>query len=639
MLEKIREASRSWIVKVLLVFIALTFISWGGFYYVDQSGKDEVITINGDVVNYAQYRNAYFNIKENLLNQFKDIPDAGKFVDNMNISKMATDSLIERKLLLQTAEKNEIVASDREVASSIQNISYFQDDKGFSKELYKATLKANRYTPESFEAEQRSNMIIQKLIGLIQGSIEVSDDEVRDEYLLEFGKGDADFFSISAEELKESIKPTAEELKEYFHKHKDLFAGPEKRRFEVVRFDGTNYEDEVVLDDDLIEDYYYDHSASFETKEKVHAKHILLKVPKDADEETEKKIREKAERIIQEIEGGLSFEEAAKKYSEDTSAQQGGELGTFQRNQMVREFENAAFALNKGEMTKKPVKTFYGYHIIKVYDKQEEHIQTIDEARPAIINALKASEAKRVARRRAKAFIADAKKKGFKEKAAEVPLAVQEFTSDAQLNGVDSAEKNDLRPVVKEVFTASPSDIIGPVKTERGYIVAKLIEKVQPEEPDFAKNRERITARFLQEKAKELLSAKKETLKKALEAGKTLHELAKEQHAAIHSTGFIGRGDTIPDVAPTDERAFKELLFTLKQNTPQLLEQPDALYVVNLKAPLKIDEKEFEKEKDAYKERLLKEKQQYIYNSWLENLRSKAEIKISPTLSKSSKVR
>ncbi len=638
MLEKIREASKSWIVKVLLVFIALTFISWGGFYYVDKSGKDEVITVDGDAVSYAQYRTAYFNVKNNLLEQFKNIPNASEFVEKMNIAKMASDSLIERKLLEQTADKNEIVASNQEVATSIQQMPYFQDKNGFNNDVYQATLKANRYSPDSFEAEQRGNLTIQKLITLIQNSIEVSNDEVRDEYLLEFGKGNALFFSLSSEELAKDIKPTAEELQAFFDKEKALFAGPEKRKFQFVRFDGASYEDQVELDDDLIEDYYFDHTSNFETKEKVHAKHILLKVPKDASEEVQNNIRKKAEKIIQEIKEGFSFEEAAKKYSEDTSAQQGGDLGTFSRNQMVREFENAAFSLNKGEMTSKPVKTFYGYHIIKVYDKQEAHTQTVEEAKQAIIDALKVSEGKRVSKRFAKKFMADAASKGFQETAAEVPLAVEEVTTDAKLTEIKKAQ-TELKPVVKEIFTATNSAIVGPIETENGYIVAKFLESIPPEEPSFKDHKKEISAQFITKKAKELLAQKAEEIKAALKEGKSFKEIAEKFDAKTHATGLVGRGDSIADVVPTDERSFKDLLFTLTPKKPQLLEQPKALYLLSLQAPLSIDEEEFKKEKDAYKEKLLKEKQKYIYDSWLANIKKKAKVVISPTITSNSIVR
>lgn len=137
-----------------------------------------------------------------------------------------------------------------------------------------------------------------------------------------------------------------------------------------------NYSLRKVLDDASVTeeeaaDYYDNNKESFKTPESVQTSHILVE-----DEEM-------AKEILGEIENGLSFEEAAKKYSTCPSKARGGDLGSFSRGKMVPEFEDAAFSMEKGEISE-PVKTQFGYHIIKLTDKMEPSISNFEEVKNQI---------------------------------------------------------------------------------------------------------------------------------------------------------------------------------------------------------------------------------------------------------------
>jgi parvulin-like peptidyl-prolyl isomerase len=105
--------------------------------------------------------------------------------------------------------------------------------------------------------------------------------------------------------------------------------------------------------------------------EAVWARHILLMVPEDASEQEDEDIREKAEELIARLQAGEDFAGLAKEYSEDGSSQWGGDY-LFGRGAMVGEFEEAAFSLEPGQITKDPVRTIFGYHIIKLEEKYRE---------------------------------------------------------------------------------------------------------------------------------------------------------------------------------------------------------------------------------------------------------------------------
>lgn len=132
---------------------------------------------------------------------------------------------------------------------------------------------------------------------------------------------------------------------------------------------------DIKVTEDEVLSFYKQNEKQFKSDESVKASHILV--------ETE----EKAKNILSEIKSGLSFEDAARKYSSCPSNQQGGDLGYFTRGRMVPEFEDAAFALDKGQISE-PVKTMYGYHLIKLTEKKQEQVKSYDEVKNQLAQQL-----------------------------------------------------------------------------------------------------------------------------------------------------------------------------------------------------------------------------------------------------------
>jgi len=144
----------------------------------------------------------------------------------------------------------------------------------------------------------------------------------------------------------------------------------------------TSISDKITVSDKEIKEYYNKNKDEFKQEEQVRASHIII-----SSKNGEKVAQEKINKIYSEIKDGLSFEEAAKKYSEDGSANTGGDLGFFRRGMMVKEFEDVAFNTKKGEISK-PFKTEFGYHILMVTDKKEEKQLSLEEAKETIKNNL-----------------------------------------------------------------------------------------------------------------------------------------------------------------------------------------------------------------------------------------------------------
>lgn len=163
----------------------------------------------------------------------------------------------------------------------------------------------------------------------------------------------------------------------YDEKNQDVAKFLEKSKEEIITNMYLKDEiEKVTVGDSDINDYYSKHQAEYQAPETVRASHILVKT--------------EAESLaaLKELQAGADFAEVAKKKSTCPSASRGGDLDYFSKGQMVPEFEKAAFALKTGEVTLKPVKTQFGYHLIKLTDRKSAHIKTVEEVRSEIKNEL-----------------------------------------------------------------------------------------------------------------------------------------------------------------------------------------------------------------------------------------------------------
>jgi peptidyl-prolyl cis-trans isomerase C len=146
-----------------------------------------------------------------------------------------------------------------------------------------------------------------------------------------------------------------------------------------------NYDTEVTSSE--ARKYYDAHPGRFEHSDKVRARHILIKTSESMSEDALEAARKKAEKLAKRAKSGEDFAELAEVHSEGPSSKRGGDLGFFPRGRMVAAFDKASFALGKGEVSE-PVKTQFGFHIIKVVDKKPAHTESFADARGSIVRKL-----------------------------------------------------------------------------------------------------------------------------------------------------------------------------------------------------------------------------------------------------------
>ncbi|HAK37794.1 MAG TPA: hypothetical protein DCM60_06050, partial [Nitrospina sp.] len=301
-----------------------------------------------------------------------------------------------------------IKVSDVEVINHINNLSAFQKDKVFNNTAYQNFLKYKRLTPSEFEESQRESLLLEKIENLIKSNVKISPNDVNEAFRKENEKVKLDYVVFPDDHFKSTEKVTQEEVRSFYEKNKIRFEISEKIKVEYVKVIPKDYESSIDIRDEDIAEYYKTKIADFRVQKMYKAAHILFRPEpgNDSSEESKKKADEEAKKeadgILKKIRDGEDFAELAKKHSDDTnSGEKGGSLGEFPKGMMVPEFEGALEKLKPGEISE-PIKTSFGFHIIRLDEVNKERIKPLEEVREEVIKKLKEIKTRQKMRRVAK---------------------------------------------------------------------------------------------------------------------------------------------------------------------------------------------------------------------------------------------
>src|SRR5208283_4886333 len=341
----------------------------------------------------------------------------------------AAEQLINEKALVAEAHHMGLRVNDDELRDEFQHGQYsatfFPDGKFIGQEEYENLLQRNDLTVAQFEQSEKDRILIRKLQALVSSSAFVGDAEVRDEFSRRNTKVKFEYAVVTQADILKGLHPADAELKAYYESHKAAYNNsiPEKRQIKYVVVDSAKIAAAATATDQDLQAYYDQHRDEYRVPEQVKVSHILIKTPLPApgakeDEKAMADARAKAEGVLKELKAGGDFSKLAEKYSDDPgSAKSGGELGWIGRGRTVPEFEKAAFSLGKGQ-TSDLVKSSYGFHIIRVEDKQQAHLKTLAEVKSEIEEKEKQQKTARATEAAANALLSQARTAGFDAAAA-----------------------------------------------------------------------------------------------------------------------------------------------------------------------------------------------------------------------------
>jgi peptidyl-prolyl cis-trans isomerase D len=480
--------------------------------------------------------------------------------------------------------------------------------------------------PEEFEVTQKNAMMIEKLSTLVTGGVKISDQEAMEWFNWANASVDIDFVLFEPDAYKD-VTPSLEETKTFFESHKENYKTEAMVKVRYLYFNPDTYASKVTISDEELLEYYNENRDAFKIPKTVEARHILFRVDENATPEAVKKIQEHALDILKLAKEGKDFAELAKQYSEGPTRDSGGYLGTFRKEDMVQPFADMAFSLKAGEIGE-PVRTQFGWHIVKVEKVNEASVLSFDEAKGQLKKKLTQERVKNLAYDAAEA-VADASfqeedlLKLAKERNLKV-LTTDFFSREGPEKGTSDPSK-----FASIAFNLSVGEISDIQEFENGYYLIQLMDKLPPKIPEFAQVKETVRADWVQEKQEEKAKSDADAFLAALKSGKSMDAESKQFNLTPTTTGFFKRSDSIPKIGP--EREIAEAAFQLtdeKKLAETVIKGAKGYYIIQFKGRKTPEAENFNKEKGDIERRLLSQKQSRTFDALLSQIRSKSEISI-----------
>ncbi len=467
-------------------------------------------------------------------------------------AQQVLNQLVFAKELEIEAQRLGIQVTDQERADRIRELvpTAFVGDTFVGLDQYAAQIqqRANMTVPE-FEDLITQGMIEEKFRQLVTGGVTVTPQEIQDEFRRRNEKVKLDYVVIKPDDLQAKIMPSEADLTAYFEKNRARYAVPERRTVRYALLDMEQLRARQAISDEEVRTYYNDHIDMYKLPDRAHVAHILFKTVDKTDAEVAE-IRKKADDVLKQAKSGKDFGALAKQYSDDTSKDKGGDLDWIVRGQTVPEFEAVAFSLPKGSISD-IVKTQYGFHIIKVIDRENARTQTVDEVRPAIMATLQQQKAEQAGQQISDQIASDIRTSGrisLDDLAKKYGMTIGE-TQPLEAGATIPAIGNSPE-IADDVFRLRPGDDSAPIVTDKGYAVLTL-KDVQAAHPGtLAELHDKVLADYRRDKSVELAKSQADELAKRAKGGEDLDKAAKSLGFDAKSSELLARIASVPDVGP-----------------------------------------------------------------------------------------
>jgi peptidyl-prolyl cis-trans isomerase D len=465
-------------------------------------------------------------------------------------TQQVLDQLVFERALEVEAERLGIRVTPEEQRERIQQIlpAAFSGDTWLKDRYATEVQRGTGMSVLEFESLLRSAILGEKFHQLVTDGITVGPDEIEQEFRLRNEKVKIEYALVKPADLASSIHPADADLAAYFQKNSLKYQVPEKRTARYALLDLAKLRARTHVADDVLRAYYNEHIREYKVENRAHVEHILFKTIGMTDAEVAE-VRQKAGDVLKMAKHGGNFEDLAKKYSEDDATKQkGGDLGWIVEGQTVPDFQQAAFTLPKGSISDL-VKTQYGFHIIRVLDRETARTKSFEEVRdtilPGVLDSMVNAEANDISNQMAAAVrqsnrqLIDGLARKFNLELGDAPPASVTEPLD------DLGESQDLH---QALFELRSGELSQPLRIEKGFVILAVKDIVPAHQGALAEVHDRVLGDYQHEKSLELARARVEELARRTQGGEALDKAAKALGIEVKVSEPFAQSGSIPDL-------------------------------------------------------------------------------------------
>jgi peptidyl-prolyl cis-trans isomerase D len=463
------------------------------------------------------------------------------------------DGIINERLLEYEAQRLGLQVTDQEAADQIRMVlpTVFSGGGISNMENYASEVqqRTGLSVPE-FEQMLHQALLQQKVRRLVTDGVGVTKTEIEAEFKRRNEKIKLEYLVIKPAELASKVSVSDADLQAFFAKSKGRYPIPERRGFQFALLDLNALRAAAHPTDAVIQDYYRQNLDQYRVQDRVRVEHILLRTTGKTDAEVIE-VRRKAEEILAKAKKGANFEELAKQYSQDeTSKAKGGDLDWKQPEQFVPEFKEAVQALNRGGIYD-VVKTQFGFHIIKLIDREQAHTKSLDEVRgsivPIIANQMAQEEAGDISDRMA-AAVRQSSRTSIEEIAKKFNLQVGTVPPVAAADPLGPlGTSSELRDFL---FSAQVGEDSTPLRVDRGIAIVSVTQIQPAREATLADVRVKVEGDYRNEQSTTLAKTRADEVYKKVQGGETLAAAAKALGFEVQTSEFLSQNDTLASLVP-----------------------------------------------------------------------------------------
>ncbi len=588
MMKAMRKLTKQIMWIVIAAFVGTIIFAWGMEFTARKQKRGIIASINGVDIHLTIFQKLYDQA-------LREAEESQRRVDEQTayqIREQVWNQMVNDYLIQQEAERREITVTDAELFEYLrrfppreltENPAFLTPEGEFDYQKYMQALTDPRFPWSQLEPYIRSQLTLSKLQQSVISLIRVTDEEVRQYYVDENEKVKVNYLLVPASQFLQ----------------KDL-----------------------SVSDPEIQAYYEAHQEDFKVDQSANLSHVVFeKEPSELDDQNTK---ERLLDIKKEIEEGEDFAELALEFSDDQgSAEDGGDLGWFGKGKMVEAFEKAAFGLKPGEMSE-PVKTDFGWHLIKVSDERKKGKEKEIKASHILLKTRISQETLDQLRLKVEEFADQAKEAGFAKAAEEQNFPVFEtgwFFKDGYIQDIG------INPQVNEfAFQSKIGEISEVIETGEGIYVFQIKEKKPAGISPLEEAKTVIKQKLSKAKADSSAYDEGQRIYDQIQTGRSLKKAATDNNAIYKESVEFSRNSILPETGRLPEFVGASFSLNSENRLSSPIKTERGTYIIEFISRTGIDDSLFVSVKDSLSSVVLRNKQLQVYQDWFAQLRESAKI-------------